>query len=108
VVGINSSGRIVKAASVAACTGIVIATRAMAAGDPIDVMTDGEVIEMDGADIQGGTAGTAGQKLFYSSTASRLTATPPAAGAEGFYVGQLVEAGRLIVRCQYWGGVDGA
>lgn len=108
VVGINSSGRILKSASIAACTGIIIATKAMAVADQIDVMTDGEVVEMDGSDIQGGTAGTAGQKLWYDSTASRLTATSPVAGAAGFYVGQLVEPGRLIVRCQYWGGVDGA
>lgn len=100
VVGINSSGRVVKSASVAACSGIVIATRPMAAGEPIDVMTDGEVVELDGADIQGGAAATPGQKLYYDSTASRLTATAPGSGVNGFYVGQVIEAARLVVRCQ--------
>lgn len=99
VVGINSSGRVIKSASVAACSGIIIATRAMAALDPIDVMTDGEVVEIDGADIQGGVAATAGQKLYYDATASRLTSTAPGAGVNGFYVGQVIEAGRLVVRC---------
>lgn len=100
VVGINSSGRVIKSASVAACSGIVIATRPMAILDPIDVMTDGEVVELDGADIQGGVAATPGQKLYYDATASRLTATAPGVGVNGFYVGQVIEAQRLVVRCQ--------
>lgn len=104
-VGLNGSGRVVKAASVAACSGIIIATRPFAAGEMIDVFTLGEVAEMDGADIQGGVAGTAGQKLYYDSTASRLTATAPGAGVNGFYVGQIALdplglPTRLVLRAQ--------
>lgn len=104
-VGLNSSGRVVKAASVAACSGIIIATKDFAAGDMIDVFTLGEVAEIDGADIQGGVAATAGQKLYFDSTASRLTATAPGSGVNGYYVGQVAldplgTATRLILRAQ--------
>lgn len=100
VVGLNGSGRVIKAASVTAASGIIIATRPMAALEPIDVMTAGEVVELDGNDIQGGTPAVAGAKLYYDATASRLTATAPATTVNGFYVGQVVEATRLVVRCQ--------
>lgn len=101
VVGLNGSGQIVKSASVAACTGIlVVHDVAAAAGDVMDVMTAGEVVEISASDMQSGVAPVAGAKLYYDSTASRLTATPPGAGVNGFYVGQVVEAGRLVVRCQ--------
>lgn len=66
----------------------------------MDVMTHGEVVEVDAADMQSGVAPVAGAKLYYDATASRLTATAPGAGVNGFYVGQMVEAGRLVVRCQ--------
>lgn len=101
VVGLNGSGQIVKAASVAAASGILIVHAvAAAAGDVHDVMTHGEVVEIGAADMQSGVAPTAGQKLYYDSTASRLTSTAPGAGVNGFYVGQVVEVGRLVVRCQ--------
>lgn len=106
VVAINSSGRVIKATSVATASGIMIITSAKAAGDIVDVMTHGEIVEMDGADIQGGTAEAAGDKLYLDTTASRLANTAPAAGAVGFYVGQLIEADRLVVRCQHVGAVD--
>jgi hypothetical protein len=106
VVGINSSGRVVKATTVAECVGVLVLTGPKAAGDPVDVMTAGEIVELDGADIQGGTAASAGDKLWFDSTASRLTKTAPSAGTMGFYVGQLVEANRLIVRCGFYGGTD--
>lgn len=100
VVALNGSGKVIKAASSGAACGVVIATAPMVANQPIDVMTDGEIVELDGLDIQGGTPAVAGAKLFYDSTASRLTATAPGSGVNGFYVGQVVEASRLVVRCQ--------
>lgn len=99
VVGVNGSGRAVKATTVALASGILILTGAKAAGDVVDVMTDGEVVEISGTDMQSGTAPTAGQKLYLDTTASRLTSTAPGVGVNGFYVGQIIEAGRLVVRC---------
>lgn len=104
VVGLNSSGKVVKATTAITASGILIVhDAAMAANDIVDVMTDGEVVEISGADMQSGTAPTAGQKLYLDATASRLTSTAPAAGAAGFFVGQVVEVGRLVVRCRYLG-----
>ena len=100
VVGVNGSGRAVKATTVALASGILILTGAKAAGDVVDIMTHGEVVEISGTDMESGTAPTAGQKLWFNATASRLTSTAPAAGVAGFYVGQIIEVGRLVVRCQ--------
>lgn len=104
VVGLNSSGRVIKAATALAASGIIIATRPFAAGEMIDVFTLGEVAEIDGADIQGGVAATAGQKLYLDTTASRLVANAaPTVGTNYFYVGQVAldplgAATRLVVR----------
>jgi hypothetical protein len=98
VVALNGSGRVIKATTAAAAVGVVIVTKAMAAGEIVDVMTAGEVVELDANDIQGATAPTAGTKYFLETTASRLAATAPGAGVNGFYVGTTVEAGRLVVR----------
>lgn len=101
VVSINGSGRVIKATTVALACGILIAhVSPLAAGDVVDVMTHGEVVEMSGTDMESGTAPVAGAKLWFNATASRLTATAPAAGVAGFYVGQMIEVGRLVVRCQ--------
>lgn len=100
VVGINGSGRVVKAAAAVDCVGVIVLTGPKEAGDPVDVMTAGEIVEIDGDDFQGGAAPTAGQKVYYDATASRLTTTAPADATVGFYVGHMVEATRLVVRCQ--------
>lgn len=97
-VQLNGSGRAVRATSALACVGITIAHGPKNAGDILDVMTDGEVVELDALDIQGGTAPVAGTKYYLDVTAGRLTATAPAAGVNGFYVGTTIEAGRLVVR----------
>lgn len=99
VVSLNGSGRLIKAASAVTGVGVVIATRPMAAGEMIDVMTDGEIVELDGADIQGGTAAAAGAHLILDTTASRLAAIgTPAGGTNVLRIGWTVEATRLIVR----------
>lgn len=103
VVGLNGSGRVVKATSATAALGILILTGAKAAGDVVDVMTHGEVIDLDGNDIQGGVAVAAGTKVYWDTTASRLTSATPADAVAGFLVGWTVEAGRLVVRCQNTG-----
>lgn len=99
-VELNGSGRLVKATSAVTAVGIVIVNRAMVAGDVVDVMTNGEVVELDGADIQGGAAAAAGTRLFLDTTASRLAAVAsPVAATNYFLVGRTIEASRLVVRC---------
>lgn len=66
------------------------------AGDVVDVMTQGEIM-----DVPGLVAGT----TYYAAADGSLTATAPAAGANGWKVGHTVEAGRLVVR---FGPVQGA
>ncbi|MET0416542.1 MAG: hypothetical protein ABW022_11035 [Actinoplanes sp.] len=97
-VALNGSGRLIKATTAISVVGFILATRAFAAGEMIDVFTNCEVVELDAADIQGATAPTAGTKYYFDATAARLAATAPGAGAIGYYIGTTVEAGRLVVR----------
>lgn len=103
VVTLNASGKVIKAPSAADCVGVLIVNQAMAAGDIVDVMTDGEIVELAAADLQSGSP-AAGTKYFYDATASRLATTAPGAGANGFYVGRTIEAARLVVRCGWFQG----
>lgn len=98
VVALNGSGRLIKATTAASAVGVVCLNGAKNAGDVVDVMTSGEIVELGTADIQGATAPTAGTKYYFDATASRLAASAPAAGTNAFYVGTTVEAGRLVVR----------
>ena len=104
-VSLNGSGRLIRATTAVSCVGIVIAHGPKNAGDIVDVLTNGEVAELDAADIQGATTPTAGTKYYFDSTAGRLTATAPVAGAIGFYIGTTVEASRLVVRAGFAGAL---
>jgi len=95
---LNGSGRAVRATSALACVGITIAHGPIGAGSPLDIMTNGEVIELDALDLQANTAPVAGTKYYLDITAGRLTATAPGAGINALYVGTTVEANRLVVR----------
>lgn len=105
VVALNGSGRIIKATTAVSAVGIIIATQPMEVAQPVDVMTSGEVVELDLNDIQGATNPVAGTKYYFDATASRLSSTAPGVGAIGFYVGTTVEAGRLVVRAGLAGGL---
>jgi hypothetical protein len=99
VVALNGSGRLIKATTAATAVGVVVVTTPKNAGEIVDVMTQGEIVELDGNDIQGGTTPTAGTKYIFDATASRLAAQgTPTAGTNTFYVGTTVEATRLVVR----------
>lgn len=97
-VQLNGSGRLIKCTSLVAAVGILCLSSAKAAGDIVDVLTNGEIVELDAADIQGATTPTAGTKYYLDTTAGRLSATAPIAANIGYYVGTTVEAGRLVVR----------
>lgn len=104
-VSLNGSGQIVKFGSGATgFAGVMVLTRPMAAGDIVDTMTDGEVVELADAEIlSSDTLGT-GQALF--ADVSVATGQLAATSATGdFYVGRTVEMigglARLIVRCEF-------
>lgn len=86
-VGLNSSGRVVAGAGQTGIIGVVCCPYDKAAGDIIDVMTSGELVEL------GGSAGT-----VYTANTTTGAVTSGAASATQIVVGFTVEADRLIVR----------
>lgn len=92
VVSLDANGRVVVGtAGNSGGVGVVVAHKAMAAGEIIDVMTHGEIV-----DVAGLAAGT----TYYSNADGTQTNAAPAAGVNGWKVGHTVEASRLIVRFQ--------
>jgi hypothetical protein len=93
-VSLNASGRAVVGGAAAAIgiKGVICPVKAMAAGDIVDVMTDGEIVEF--TDTAGG-ASTAGTDYFaaFATGAVNTTAT-----GSPQYIGHTVEVGRLVVR----------
>lgn len=69
------------------------------AGDVLDVMTAGEIVDFD----DGKYAGVVANQEWYADPLTGLlihTLGTVSAGTNYFYVGRTVEPGRLIVRCQ--------
>jgi hypothetical protein len=90
-VSLDTNGRVVVgAAGNTGTVGVLCTTRNMKAGDIVDVMTHGEIVEMAGT-----TAGT----LMTNTDATGVLGTT-AVGAGVKAVGFTVEAARLIVRVQ--------
>lgn len=88
-VGINSSGQVVLGAGQSGIVGVIVLTKAYAAGVVVDVMTDGEIIEFDG------DAGT----VYYAAVADGAV-TDTATLATAAKVGFTVEATRLVVHLE--------
>jgi hypothetical protein len=86
-VGLNSSGRVVVGAGTTGIVGVIVSPYNKAAGDIIDVMTAGELVEF------GGAAGT----VYTANTTSGVISSG-AKSATQHVVGHTVEADRLIVR----------
>ena len=95
-VGLNATGRVVKGAGATGVLGVlvvdgrveagVVKSQPKKAGDIVDVMTDGEIVDV--ASLNAGTA-------YVANTTTGALAT-----ATGTYVGHTVEASRLVVRAQ--------
>lgn len=91
-VSINTSGRVVIGGAAATdIKGLICPTEAMAAGDAIDVMTDGEIAN---ATFTAGTAFTAGATVY-----AHIDGTVDVTATAGKAVGFTVELDHLIVRC---------
>lgn len=82
--GLDVDGHAVPGAGVTGVLGVVCATRNMVAGDIIDIMTAGEVVEFEG---------DPGTVYYADATDGELSDTP-----SDFPVGYTVESTRLIVR----------
>lgn len=87
-VGLNSSGQVVAGVGNTGIVGVLCTTRAMKAGEIVDVMTSGEIVEV--------ATLTAGTKVTGLTTTGVLGVV--AADATHINVGHMVEAGRLVVR----------
>jgi hypothetical protein len=89
-VGLNGSGQVVKGAGATGIIGVLVVNQAMAAGDVVDVMTDGEIADFT---LQNGTAAAAGTRYFGVAADGTFSTT-----ATGTPFGYTVEATRLVVR----------
>lgn len=91
-VGLDVNGRVVLGGGNTGVVGVLVLTKALKAGDIVDVMTDGEIVEVPGL-----AAGT----VYYAAAAGgAISAAGPAVGANAARVGHTVEATRLVVRVQ--------
>ena len=87
-VGLDVNGRVVVGAGQTGIIGVLATTKDLKAGDVVDVMTSGEVVECTG--LAAGTVNTANTTTgVITSAAASATQTP---------IGYTVEATRLIVR----------
>lgn len=95
-VSINSSGKVViGGAAETAIIGVICPTRVMAANEPIDVMTDGEIV---GAVKTGGTAFAAGD-IVYAHGTTGGAGVVDAASASGKVIGKMLTTTHMVVRC---------
>jgi hypothetical protein len=90
-VTLDGNGRVVKVAAADTALGVLVIDSAKNAGDVVDVMTHGEIVDCTGL-----TAGTS----YFSKTDATLEAVAPGAGINKVRVGHTVEAARLVVRAQ--------
>lgn len=89
-VSIDTAGKVVIGGAAAAdIVGVICAVRAMAAGEPIDVMTSGEI---DDATYSGGGATATGDRVYAATTGATSTTNT------GHIVGRVIQVGRIVVR----------
>lgn len=94
-VSINTSGQVViGGAAETAIMGVICPGKVMAAGDIVDVMTSGEIVE---ATMTGGTAFTAGALVYGHGTTGGVGVVDATATA-GKIVGKMIELNRMVVR----------
>lgn len=84
-VGLDVNGRVVTGAGNTGVLGVLVLTKALKAGDIVDVMTDGELVEVTGL-----VAGT----VYFAATVGGAVSN----NNTGTRVGHTVEATRLVVR----------
>ena len=87
-VGLDAQGRVVKGSGNSGIKGVLVLTKIVHANKVVDVMTDGEIVEMD-VNHAGIVAGTS----YFGSAAGALNTT-----ATDMPIGFTVEATRLVVR----------
>lgn len=104
-VGLDSSGRVVHGAGTTGVLGILVLTKVRKAGEIVDVMTHGEVVEFATGE---GDAAAAGKVIYAAEDDGKVSSntSAPAAGDNACRVGHTVEATRLVVRVEHVQGAD--
>jgi hypothetical protein len=95
-----ATGLVVLGGAVANVRGIINVRESKAAGDVVDVMTSGEII--DAFFLNDGTTATVLGSIYYIDAATGAITASAAAGANkqfGFRVVDTPDKGRIIVRC---------
>lgn len=93
-VSLNASGKVIKGtAGQSGFIGVLCLTKKRFAGDIVDVMQLGDIVELTGT--------VAGQKYYGVADGSGISTTV----VKDLYVGFTVEADRLVVRCGLQSGV---
>ena len=97
-VGLDTNGRVVKGSGNTGIVGVLVLTMAKKAGDIIDVMTAGEIVEFCAtADDVGVDEGEPGTVYFADGTSGEVQTSSAATDVK---VGHTVQAQRLIVRVE--------
>lgn len=89
-VGLDADGHVVVGGGQTGVLGVLVLTKFRRAGDVVDIMTNGEIVDLGEGDEVTATAGT---KYFAGADG---TVSTTAEG--GVYIGSTVEAQRLVVR----------
>ena len=93
-VDINGSGQVIKSVDGNACRGVICLSSLIAQGKPVDVMTAGEIVDVD---ANSGVTGFAAGVRVHAGAAGILT---NAARTAEVWTGHFVQAWRLVVRVQ--------
>ena len=94
-VGLDVNGRVVKGAGQTGVVAVICPSSLGSIGDPIDCMTDGEIVDV---------ALAAGTTYYINTTTGALETAAPAAGTNKPKAGHTVQAWRLIVRVSTFQG----
>lgn len=93
-VGLNASGRVVKGAGNTGVLAVLVCDDAYPAGETVDLMTAGEIVDIDSPALVAGTT------YYADGTTGVISTSAPAVGANATRVGRTVEAWRLVARVQ--------
>jgi hypothetical protein len=89
-VTLDGNGRVVKVAAVDTADAVLVIDSVKYAGDVVDCMTSGEIVE----------AGLAAGTAYFTKADATLENVAPAAGVNKVRAGRTVEGDRLVVRVQ--------
>lgn len=99
-VGLNANGQVTASAPASGYLGVMVLHESFTAGEQVDVMDRGEIVEFDQEFNAPTGAATSGTTYYADSTTNdgQFFTTAPAAGVNAVKIGTTVEDDRLIVR----------